>query len=60
MAGVSVPSRMYNIMSAGKPLLAAADEWSEIGMLVKEEQIGATVCTRGSCAICKRDLGIKG
>ena len=43
MAGVSVPSRMYNVMSAGKPLLAAADESSEIAMLVNEEQIGATI-----------------
>jgi colanic acid biosynthesis glycosyl transferase WcaI len=43
MAGVSVPSRMYNILSAGKPLLAAADESSEVAMLVNEEQIGATV-----------------
>ena len=43
MAGISVPSRMYNIMSAGKPLLGATDESSELAMLIKEESAGTTV-----------------
>jgi glycosyltransferase involved in cell wall biosynthesis len=40
MAGVSVPSRMYNIMAAGKPIIAAADVGSEIALVVNEERIG--------------------
>ena len=43
MAGISVPSRMYNIMAAGKPILAVADEESELAMVVREEQIGWVV-----------------
>ncbi|MBA4311490.1 MAG: hypothetical protein C0417_02560 [Chlorobiaceae bacterium] len=40
MAGISVPSRMYNIMAGGKPILAIADEKSELAMVVREENIG--------------------
>ncbi len=40
MAGVSVPSRMYNILAAGKPIIAVTDEESELALVVKEEEIG--------------------
>ena len=40
MAGISVPSRMYNIMAAGKPILAIADAGSELALVIQEEQIG--------------------
>jgi glycosyltransferase involved in cell wall biosynthesis len=40
MAGVSVPSRMYNVMAAGKPIVAVADPQSELAQLVREERIG--------------------
>lgn len=40
MAGVSVPSRIYNILAAGKPLIAVADEESEPAAVVREERIG--------------------
>lgn len=43
MAGVSVPSRMYNVMAAGKPILAVADAHSELARVVVEEQIGWVV-----------------
>lgn len=43
MAGVSVPSRMYNVMAAGKPILAVADAESEIALVVSEEAIGVVV-----------------
>jgi len=43
MAGAGVPSRMYNVMAAGKPLIAIAEEESELSMVVKEEQIGWVV-----------------
>lgn len=40
MAGVSVPSRMYNQMAAGKPIIAMADAASELSHVVREEQLG--------------------
>jgi glycosyltransferase involved in cell wall biosynthesis len=43
MAGISVPSRMYNVMAAGKPIVAVADESSELALVVKEEKIGWVV-----------------
>jgi glycosyltransferase involved in cell wall biosynthesis len=43
MAGISVPSRMYNVMSAGMPIIAIADPGSELARVVIEEDIGWTV-----------------
>lgn len=43
MAGVSVPSRMYNVMAAGKPILAVAESHSELACAVLEERIGWVV-----------------
>jgi len=43
MAGVGVPSRMYNAMAAGKPLIAVADGDSELSLVIKEEGIGWVV-----------------
>jgi len=43
MAGAGVPSRMYNVMAAGKPLIAIAEEESELSRVVREEQIGWVV-----------------
>lgn len=40
MTGVSVPSRMYNQMAAGKPLIAIADNESELAQVIQEEGIG--------------------
>jgi glycosyltransferase involved in cell wall biosynthesis len=40
MKGVSVPSRMYNAMAAGRPVLAVADEDSELAMVIQEEEAG--------------------
>ncbi len=40
MEGVSVPSRMYNIFSAGKPILGIGDNRAELAFLLKEYQIG--------------------
>ncbi len=40
MSGISVPSRMYNVLSAGKPLLAVCDDDSELAAVVREERIG--------------------
>lgn len=43
MFGLGVPSKSYNIMASGKPLLVIADEKSEIGLCVKEHRIGWVV-----------------
>lgn len=40
MYGLGVPSKSYNIMAAGKPLLYIGDEKSEIAMVIKEFGIG--------------------
>jgi glycosyltransferase involved in cell wall biosynthesis len=43
LTGIGVPSRMYNIMAAGKAIIAIAAEDSELSLVVKEEGIGWVV-----------------
>ena len=43
MYGISVPSKSYFNMAAGKPLLLIADENSEIALLIKEHDLGWVV-----------------
>lgn len=43
MLGLGVPSKTYNIMAAGKPVVAVVDAQSEVGLLVKEEGLGWVV-----------------
>lgn len=43
MYGLGVPSKSYNIMAAGKPILIIADRKSEISLCVKEHNIGWTI-----------------
>ncbi|MBJ7498543.1 MAG: glycosyltransferase family 4 protein [Sphingopyxis sp.] len=40
MKGLSVPSRMYNVLSAGTPIIAIADADSELALVVGEEKAG--------------------
>lgn len=40
MYGLGVPSKTYNILAAGKPLLYIGDSKSEISLLVKEKNLG--------------------
>lgn len=42
MAGISVPSRMYNHLASGKPIIAVADEWSELAQVVLDDNVGWT------------------
>lgn len=58
MAGVSVPSRMYNVMAAGKPILAVADAESEIAQVVSEEKIGVVVPPEDPHALAAALLGV--
>ncbi len=43
MLGLGVPSKSYNIMAAGKPILIIADSRSEIALTVKEYTLGWVV-----------------
>ena len=40
MYGLGVPSKTYNILAAGKPILFIGDVRSEIALLIKENNIG--------------------
>jgi glycosyltransferase involved in cell wall biosynthesis len=41
--GVSVPSRIYNVLAAGKPILGIAESESELDTVIKEDDIGWSV-----------------
>jgi len=43
MTGVGVPSRMYNILAAGKPIIGAVDADSELALVILEEDVGWVV-----------------
>ena len=43
MVGVSMPSRTYNILAAGKPILALAEPGSEVSRVVEEDNAGWVV-----------------
>ncbi len=43
MVGVSVPSRMYNVMAAGKPIIGVANVDSELAQVIRDEDIGWVV-----------------
>lgn len=40
MWGTAMPSRTYNLMAAGKPLLALTEKGSELARVIDEEKIG--------------------
>ena len=40
MLGLGVPSKTYNILCAGKPILYIGDVNSEIAIMIKENNIG--------------------
>ncbi len=40
MRGTAMPSRTYNIMAAGKPILALTDEGSELAQVIDEDRVG--------------------
>lgn len=43
MRGVSMPSRTYNILAVGKPILALAERDSEVAIVVEEDRVGWVV-----------------
>ena len=40
MYGLGVPSKTYNILAAGKPILYIGDDRSEVALMIKENRIG--------------------
>lgn len=40
MKGVSMPSRTYNILAAGKPILALTEKGSELALVIDENGVG--------------------
>ncbi len=43
MKGVSMPSRTYNILAAGKPIIGITEEGSELDLVIKDDDVGRTV-----------------
>jgi len=43
MVGVSMPSRTYNILAAGRPILALTEDGSELATVVHEDLVGWAV-----------------
>jgi glycosyltransferase involved in cell wall biosynthesis len=40
MWGVSMPSRTYNLLAAGKPMIALTDAQSELALVLEEDSVG--------------------
>lgn len=53
MSGVSVPSRMYNVLASGRPILAVADDDSELARVVREEGVGWVVAPRSGAEVAR-------
>ncbi|MFN2500513.1 MAG: glycosyltransferase family 4 protein [Pyrinomonadaceae bacterium] len=58
MVGTAMPSRTYNIMAAGKPVLALAEAGSELETVVNEERIGWVVEPHNAAALTGAILAI--
>ncbi|MCG9895629.1 MAG: glycosyltransferase family 4 protein, partial [Fimbriimonadaceae bacterium] len=43
MAGVSIPSRMYNVFCTGRPILAVAEAEAELSLNVAEHRLGRVI-----------------
>lgn len=43
MRGVAMPSRTYNLLAAGKPILALTEENSEVARVLEEDAVGWSV-----------------
>jgi glycosyltransferase involved in cell wall biosynthesis len=59
MAGVSVPSRMYNVLAAATPILAACDDDSELAQVVREERVGWVVPPQNPAALAQAILAAR-
>jgi glycosyltransferase involved in cell wall biosynthesis len=58
MRGLSVPSRMYNVLSAGTPIIAMADPESELARMVSSNNAGWVIKPHDSDALTQLILQI--
>lgn len=40
MRGVAMPSRTYNFLAAGKPIIALTEDGSEVALVIEEDRVG--------------------
>ena len=59
MAGISVPSRLYNLMAAGKPILAVVDDDSEVADVIREAKLGISVPPESPEKLAEQILSFK-
>ncbi len=52
MKGAAMPSKTYNIMAAGKPILALTESGSELARMIDEENMGWWVTPGDPDALC--------
>jgi glycosyltransferase involved in cell wall biosynthesis len=52
MKGAAMPSKTYNIMAAGKPILALTESGSELARMIDEEDMGWWVSPGDPDALC--------
>ena len=56
---LSVPSKTYNLMSAGKPILSISKESSELSKIVNNNKIGKNFCENEVAEMCEFILDLK-
>ena len=59
MAGISVPSRLYNLMAAGNPILAVVDNDSEVADVIREAELGVVVPPESPQLLAEQILALK-
>jgi len=59
LEGMVVPSKLYSILSAGRPILAVAPESSDVTQIVRQEQCGIAVDPDDPEALAKAILDIR-
>jgi len=59
MAGISVPSRLYNLMAAGKPILGVVDNNSEVADVIREAKLGIVVLPESPRNLAEQILSLR-
>jgi glycosyltransferase involved in cell wall biosynthesis len=52
MRGVAMPSRTYNLLAAGKPILALTEKNSEVAWVIEDDRVGWHVAPDDPEALC--------
>jgi len=59
LAGYIVPSKVYGILAAGKPFIAAVDDWSEPALIIREHACGLRIEPGDPDALAKAVLELR-